>query len=222
MAVACAAVLFATTGQVKAGAITTLFAENNGGNLGGAVYFDIDVLSPAGISIEKIFTNTDETFASGNMNVYIRPGTFSGFTSSAAGWTLISSGLGNSAGNNNPSEFNVTDFILGLGVTGIALESQAGVWGHRYTNGTGTGIGGNQFYSNSDLSLTFGSASNVPFTGTTHNPRVWNGTIQYSVIPELAAVPEPSSLALFGIGASVAAFGAAGRRRREKKQEVPA
>ncbi|MFN7681135.1 MAG: PEP-CTERM sorting domain-containing protein, partial [Planctomyces sp.] len=36
------------------------------------------------------------------------------------------------------------------------------------------------------------------------------------------AVPEPSSLALFGIGACIAGFGAARRLRREKQQEATA
>ncbi len=38
----------------------------------------------------------------------------------------------------------------------------------------------------------------------------------------LSAVPEPSSLALFGIGACATGFGAARRRRREKQQNVAA
>lgn len=41
-------------------------------------------------------------------------------------------------------------------------------------------------------------------------------------IAQTAAVPEPSSLAVFGIGACVAAGGAARRRRREKSQEAVA
>jgi len=38
----------------------------------------------------------------------------------------------------------------------------------------------------------------------------------------VASVPEPSSLALFGIGGCVACVGAARRRRREKNQEATA
>lgn len=39
-------------------------------------------------------------------------------------------------------------------------------------------------------------------------------------VEQVSAVPEPSSLALFGIGACVAGLGAARRRRREKQQEA--
>ncbi|RLS74026.1 MAG: PEP-CTERM sorting domain-containing protein [Planctomycetota bacterium] len=211
LVVAFLAVLTASAGQVQAATITTLFASNNGGNEGGAVYFDINVLSPDGITIKKLFTNTSESFVLGNMDVYTRSGTSSGFQTSLAGWTLVSSGLGDSAGNNNPSEFDVTDFSLGVGVTGIAIVSSSN-WGHSYTAGNGT----NEFYSNSDLSLTLFSAKNVPFVvgGSVFSPRIWNGTIEYSV--SSGAVPEPTSLAIFGIGACVAGIGAARRRRREK------
>ena len=144
------------------------------------------------------------------MDIYTRSGTASGFQSSLVGWTLVSSGSGTLAGNNNPSEFNVTDFSLGFGVTGIAIEASSN-WAHRYTNGTGL----NQFFSNADLSLTFGSATNVAFSGEPFTPRVWNGTIEYNVS---AAVPEPSSLAILGIGAGVVGLVSIRRRRREQKQ----
>ena len=211
LVVAFLAVLTASAGQVQAATITTLFAGGNTGGDGGAVYFDINVLSPDGITIKKLFTNTDDSFVLGNMDVYTRSGTSSGFQTSLAGWTLVSSGLGDSAGINNPSEFDVTDFSLGVGVTGIAIVSSSN-WGHLYTMGNGT----NEFYSNSDLSLTLGSAKTVPFVvdGSVFSPRIWNGTIEYSV--SSGAVPEPTSLAIFGIGACVAGIGAARRRRREK------
>lgn len=215
LAVACVALLATSAGQVQAGVISTLFASDNGGSNGGAVYFDINVLNPAGITIEKIFTNSAQTVL-GSMDIYTRSGTSSGFESSLVGWTLVSSGSGTLAGLNNPSEFNVTDFTLGFGVTGIAIDASSN-WGHDYTNGTGS----NQFYSNSDLSLTLGSATNAPFTGEIFNPRVWNGTIQYSVSSS-AAVPEPSTLAMFGIGAGVVGLVSLRRRRRERKQTATA
>jgi hypothetical protein len=202
LTLACVAVLVATAGQVQAGVITTLFNANNAGGPGGAVYFDIDVLNPNGITIEKIFTNSNATVL-GSMDIY-----------TPAGWTLVSSGSGTLAGVNNPSEFNVSDFSLGFGVTGIAIAASSS-WGHVYTNGNGS----NQFYSNADLSLTLGSATNSAFDASVFTPRIWNGTIEYSTT---TAVPEPSSLALFGIGACIAGFGAARRRRREKQQGATA
>jgi hypothetical protein len=74
---------------------------------------------------------------------------------------------------------------------GIALVLD-GTHGHQYTNGDG----GNQNYSNADLSLSFGTATNVPFTGNIFNPRVWNGTIYYD---EAQTVPVANWAVLLGV-----------------------
>lgn len=58
-----------------------------------------------------------------------------------------------------------------------------------YTNGNGP----NQNYSNAAVALELGGASNVPFTGAIFQPRVWNGTIYYNLIPG------PSALVLLTI-----------------------
>jgi len=59
---------------------------------------------------------------------------------------------------------------------GIALVLDAS-HGHSYTNGDGS----NENYSNADLSLTAGAASNVPFDGSPFSPRVFNGTLNYLI-----------------------------------------
>jgi hypothetical protein len=72
---------------------------------------------------------------------------------------------------------------------------------HSYTNGDG----GNQQYSNANVQLDLGTASNVAFTAPLFSPRVWNGTVIYNV------VPEPGTIAILGIGlASLVAL----RRRK--------
>ncbi len=212
LVVSLVAVLVATAGQVQATSITTLFASDNIGQTGGNIYFDINVLNPAGITIEKLFTNTGDPFTTGQINVYTRPGTYSGFETNVAGWTLVSFGTGTSAGLNNPSEFDITDFFLAQAVTGIAIESEDGVWAHDYTNGDGS----NQFYSNSDLSLTLGSATNLPFSDANgfFSPRVWNGTIEYTA--GAAPIPEPTTILLLGTGL----VGVAGAARRKKKKQA--
>jgi len=190
----------ANTGQ--ADVIETLYSSSpaNPAN-GGAVYFDINVLTDWGITVERISTNTDDSFTNGTMSVFARTGTYAGFETNIAGWTLVSTGTGNGAGINNPSVFDVTDFDLRPGVFGIAIVSDAARWGHRYTNGNGS----NQFYSNGDVSLTLGSAKDIPFAtqGITFSPRVWNGSIEYTPIPE------PTHFVLLGI----ALVGVARRRR---------
>lgn len=191
------------SGKSQAGFLTTTFASNNGGSVGGAVYFDLNVFDALGITLTNLSVNTSAAIGTPiTLDVFTRPGTFSGFTSSMAGWTLVSSGSGLSAGQNNPSIIDISDFVLGQGVTGVAIRANG--FSHRYTNGTG----GNQFYSNADLSLTAGAASNIPFTGTAFSPRVFNGTITY----DANAVPAPATI--FALPAGMFVLGLIRNRRR--------
>ena len=67
-------------------------------------------------------------------------------------------------------------FVLNAGTLyGIAVVADPAI-SLFYTNGTGS----NQNYSNADLALFLGSATNVPFTAPVFSPRVWNGTIYYT------------------------------------------
>jgi len=207
-------------GPAQAGMITTTFGSNNGGAVGGAFYFDINVLNPGGITVESISLNTSTNLAPINLAVFTRPGTAAGNETSIFGWTLTTTGTGLGLGSDVASLVDVADFYLAPGLTGIALHAVD--FDHDYTNGNGSttfGSGSNQFYSNSDVELLFGSATNVEFTGNVFRPRVANLTIEYSAgaaVPT-TTTPEPSSMALLGLGV----FGlAAGRYRRRRNGEA--
>ncbi len=83
-------------------------------------------------------------------------------------------------------------------------------------------------FSTSVFANDFGSGRTV-FLGfdwfDLPTPSTWNSvldsSVAYATNPSVSAVPEPSSLALFGIGAWVAGLGAA-RRRCQKHQETTA
>ena len=83
----------------------------------------------------------------------------------------------------------------------LSLQGGPGSASHAYTNGTG----GNQNYSNADIALSLGTASNVLFTAPLFSPRVWNGTIHYS------QVPEPATFVAIGAGLALLV----GLRRRK-------
>jgi hypothetical protein len=150
-----------------------LFARNNGGSNGGAVYFDVNVLNPAGITVRSLEINTNDTVAF-TLDVYTGPATWVGNTTNMGLWTIVASGAGVGQGANNPTPVDISDFNLSPGPIAIAIVVGPTI-GHDYTNGNGA----NQFYSNVDLEISLGGASNVPFAGTAFSPRVWNGTICY-------------------------------------------
>ncbi|MGH8102521.1 MAG: PEP-CTERM sorting domain-containing protein [Chthoniobacterales bacterium] len=191
--------------SAQANSITTLFGSNNNGSAGGAVYFDITVASSA-LSITAFDLNTSSTAPFSNLQVWLLPGmTSQGNEINMSLWTEVATGSGTGAGQNNPTHVTLSNsFALSAGTLyGIALVADPS-FSHFYTNGDGT----NQNYSNADLSLSLGSATNVPFTAPVFSPRVWNGTVYYDV------VPEPSTLALLGCGV----LGLIGCARRSARQ----
>lgn len=154
------------------------FLSNNGGSVGGAMFFDINVLNPAGITLAQLDTNT--SLAAGGafgMNIYMKMGTYVGFETNQPAFTLMATGAGTSAGNDQHSVVEFPDFSIPPGIHGVALVMVGA--NNRYTNGTGA----NQFFANADLSITLGKAMNVPFVGTPFSPRCWNGTLRYNCTP---------------------------------------
>lgn len=194
---ACLALGAASAG---AGTITTLFAANNGGSNGGAVYFDL-LTGPNAITITGLTTNTADVLgATAGFSVYTRLGSAQGAEGVIGLWGLVTGATVTPSGANNPSPV-LLDSVIGLSANtlyGFALVMPATV-GHDYTNGT-CGVPytqtGNCFATNSDLTLVLGSAKNIPFSGgAAISPRVWNGSIEYEVVP----VPGSLALVLLGI-----------------------
>jgi len=163
------------------GSITTNFASNNGGSPGWTVMYDVSVAA-GDLMITAFDVNTSSTSAF-TMDVYTKLGTYVGFQTNPGAWTLTATGSGTGAGTNNPSNvvldvpFNLsanTDYAIAIVMTASP----------RYTNGNGA----NQSVSNADLSLSLGAAVSGLFSGSTFQPRVWNGTIYYGA----AGPPVPS------------------------------
>ncbi len=157
-----------------AGSLTSLFASGNGGSAGGAVYFDITV-GPNDLDVTEIDINTAES-GTFTMDVYTLVGTSVGNEDDAAAWTLSSTASGTAAGQDIPSNAVLaTPITLTANTTyGMALVLDSS-HGHRYTNGDGS----NENYSNAEMAMALGAASNVPFTPGIFTPRVFNGTIHY-------------------------------------------
>ena len=176
----------------NAQSLTTLFAANNGGSFGGAVYFDVTVGANP-LEVTSFETNTAETVPFG-WTVYLTdpgvPGQPNVLIPGA--WNLTATGTGTGMGVNVPSPVALdSTFSLAAGTSYGMMLVMGPEAGHDYTNGDGVsppwGGGGNQTYANGDLTLDLGSASNAPWVPGEFQPRVWNGTINYRVVPEPSA-----------------------------------
>jgi hypothetical protein len=182
----------ASLSTASAQSLSTLFVSNNGGSVGGVVYFDVNITTP--VIVNSLATNTATPGPLG-ATVYVKSGTYVGSEQNQGAWTLVSTGSGTGAGQDQPSLITLTTpFQLNGGVYGVAIVGAApGLpsFAHRYTNGTGA----NQFFSNADLSITLGAAQNAPFTGAPFTPRIWNGTINYTL-----ANPNTTGACCFGNG----------------------
>lgn len=182
--------------MASAQSISTIFLGGNRGNAGGAIYFNVAV---AGTPLTITGFDINSIAAAGTpfgFQVHTLVGTHVGNETNAGAWTLAATGSGTAAGLGLPSAvtLNATFDLAANTGYGFALIL-ADVGGgnaiqHEYTNGNGT----NQSYNNADISLALGSASNVPFTAPLFSPRVWNGTIYYT------PVPEPATIAILGLG----------------------
>lgn len=182
--------------------ISTVYTGGNGNSLGGGAYYNVTV-GPAELTITAFRMNSDAALGVTSIfEVWTQAGTLTpAMAVSPVGWTLAATGtltgidgLGNSE---DPVVLNNT-FNLAAG-TSYAFAIRLLNTTQNYTNGNGL----NQNFSNPDIALALGLTSNTWLSGTVFNPRVWNGTVIYEI------VPAPASLALLGLGGLIAA-----RRRR--------
>ena len=157
--------------------LSTLFADNNSGSSGGAVYFDITVTNTVRITSLETNYSAAATTACG-VKLYTVPKTYVGNEQNKAAWTLAGQDDGKAvcAGRGLRTKINLASPVLLVpGTYGIALEAVGS--GHAYTNGTAT----NNSYKDTNIALQLGAASNVPFTGSPFTPRIWNGSITYTL-----------------------------------------
>jgi hypothetical protein len=148
------------------GSLPTLYA---GGNTFLGAMFDIQAINQ--ITIDSFYINAQ---SSDTVEVWYRPGSYIGHTTSSAGWTLMGKHAVISAGSGNPTPLPVGGLTIPAGQTyGIYVTFKTGYTALNYTNGNGS----NQNYQNSDLVFTSGHAGG--YFSATSSPRVFNGTIHY-------------------------------------------
>ena len=187
-----AAVCAAVALPLAASSITTTFA---GGNRFDGNMFNATIGSSS-ITVNSLDVDVDT--GSMTIDVYIKSGSYVGFDTNSAAWTLVSATSVTGLGAGNPTPVSVTPFNLSAGNTyGIYVEINTNANSAPYmyyTSGTNT-------YSNSNLSLSLGDGLGGNFGSlSVDSSRTWNGTINYTVA-SASAVPEPASLTLFALAA---------------------
>ena len=223
LAVACVAMLVATAGQVQAGVINTYDMTNvrlsGSGNWGhtysGSIIasgslFDYsggfgtinDGLIGTGISDTHLFRSDDQS----TITLFLDQ-VYSQF-----------------------SEIRLYSFVGDNGIPGNIVSVDVTIGGTTETIST-TGFGGSSIFNPNAHELLNLTGTALEFvTGDSillSNIQTVNPFAEFYSISEATfvafqsqVVPEPSSLAIIGIGACVAGFGAARRRRRDKHQEA--
>lgn len=147
--------------------ITTMFTSNNAYN--GNMF---DVSAKNDIVIDSLDVNI---LADGWVKLYIRNGTVVGNNTSTAGWSLVDSVVVVASGQDIPTRVPLSNRILlqAGSLYGLYVCSYGSM---RYTNII---AGTNDVYTDSNMVLTgyYGGTN----TFLCSNPRMWNGTIYYSV-----------------------------------------
>jgi PEP-CTERM motif len=216
------AVFALTAATANAQVLTTLYTVNS--NAFDIIMFDLQVVNPSGITITRFDVNCNTIGAASSvldglsngspqtLSVYLRNGSFVGQNNVAA-WTFSQLVPFTAATEGTPSAVPLISSItlapgnysFALGMVDDAVTTGAGL---SFNNGSGTLAtpgSGNQTFANTDIILraggSLGNYFGTPGSGTetlgnfAGGPRIFNGSIYYEVV-----VPEPSTLAMTGLG----------------------
>ncbi|MBM3963354.1 MAG: hypothetical protein FJ306_15880, partial [Planctomycetes bacterium] len=194
--------------------LNTNLTPNNGGNVGGGLYFNLQVNTTLTITQLNMWTG-GATVANSNASfeLWLGPSTYVGNVTNPSLWTRV----GNTASTVVPAAGQqllpnlavipvpqIAAVTLAPGNYGFALRSVGCSQG--YTNGTGctsTSIPGsctNTSFANADLVIRGGAAQNAFLAGGIFQPRMFSGAITYTLggTPITFAQREPYGKGCYG------------------------
>ena len=156
--------------------LTTTFANNNSGAVGGAVYFALEgVAGGTGATVTDMDLNCiGAGGVAATIDVYLQA---SCVFDPLGTWSLVTTGSGTTAPVGSPSNFVLnTPLSFGEGCC-FSVAIVANGFAHAYTTATTLAL----TYATTHLEFTGGSSSNVPFAPTIFSPRLVNANIHYTV-----------------------------------------
>lgn len=199
------ALCLAMTSAVRADTLSTGTNSNNGT---GGIFMDLTSIGGNDLLIRGFDTQLGGTVLA-NYEVWTRPGTYVGFTTSNVGWTLSETVTGTGAGTTTTVPLSALANPIS-----VTNGNTVAVYIHGVTTGAGvryfgTGTTSTSNYNDANLALftNISRTGAVAFAGTQFTPRAFVGNIHYDVL----AVPEPSTLGLIAL---VTALGLVRRGRR--------
>ncbi len=169
------AALLATATLAAQTTLTTSYASNYFlASLDGAVYFDLVV--PQTLQIDRFDLDLHSPLgATGNVDVYVRPGSWVDHTQQRGDWTRLSHGNVTSAGPQLPTPCPLSAPIgLPPGTYGIALHCSGVMPAYMFAFGLRT-------YGNGELTLVGGGSSTELFGGQQFFSRVFSGAVHYTL-----------------------------------------
>lgn len=186
--------LLAGSAAVAQSPLQTNLQPGNQGNMGGGLYFDLEVHTTVSITRLDTWVGTQSvTPGTLVLELWLGPATYVGSLTNPAVWapagTATATGYVPNPPNYQLVQFDfATPVVLAPGVYGIALKSAPSLapWNHAYSNGvqcSSSVIPGsclNTVHGNADLTARGGSAQNVFLAGSPFQPRMWSGNLHYT------------------------------------------
>jgi hypothetical protein len=166
--------------------LTTTFANNNGGSVGGGVYFTLTAGASDVTICQMDINSSSAAGTAGSIDVFTMPGTSIPHTA-----FVTQLGVSNpfvSAGPGNPATFTLSAPLTILAGTTVGVGLRANGVSHAYTNGTSAYPVPGNIFANADLSLNAGQASNAFAAGSAFTPRMVNTNVYY-VLGAVACPP---------------------------------
>lgn len=143
------------------------------------ILFNVEVISDTDWIIDSFDINLTSDISATTVYVYYREGGYEGYEHDAGTWTFAGSVNVKAQGKNVVTHLPIGNIPLTAGKTyGIYMAVDSGFNRYfRYTNLETT-----KEYEDDNIRITTGTAQNNPqFGGILIYPRIWNGTIYYSL-----------------------------------------